>query len=629
MPKVLAAAKVDEDPLTGLEQKDLTRRLSRGEWLVVRAFALMVLAITAAYLGWRALFTIAWGSWWVSVPLFLAEAHLASRLVVTIFELWNIDASTPCRRVAATNAKVVVFIATYDEGLEVLMPTLSAALALEPAHETWLLDDGRRPEVKDMALALGAHYVTRPDNSHAKAGNLNHALAICDADLVAVLDADHVPEPGFLRNTIGYFADPTVALVQTPQEFYNGDSFLHWGRKGNHEEQFFHRVIMPGKNRANAAFWTGTNAILRTSALRWIGGVSTVTITEDMHTTVRLHRTGWKTVHHNEVLARGLAARNYDEFHTQRWRWGAGAMQSLAIENPLVSRGLSAAQRMMYLASASSWFDSWRTLVLHLLPVVALTTGAPPVDAPVGTLIPAIIVVHSLQFVLSKLLSRGRLRLLPTLVFEVLKMPANLSSTLVFFRPRRLKFAVTPKGRSESGRARQSVPLLLWLLLAADLIAWGYTTLALGGAIPRPIDEPRLMLLGVSWLLANLFVLVLAIDRIRRPDFGGERRAGHRAECQFEAKVDGVRARTLDVSLTGASLLMRDPNAAAGLTVTVQLDLGGSVVEFDGIVRRCDATSFEGVALLGVEWLPGQWSPLSHLATSLFRRGATLEMIPT
>ncbi|MCB0989887.1 MAG: glycosyltransferase [Acidimicrobiales bacterium] len=618
---------VDDDPLTGLEQRELIAPMSPRAKLAARVFSLLVVASSLAYLAWRAGFTIAWGSWWVSVPLLLAEAHLVGRSIMTVYELWDLDSAPPAPPVASTSARVAVFIATYDEGPEVLLPTLAAALALEPTHETWLLDDGKRPEVEEMARALGARYVTRPTNEHAKAGNLNHALALCDADLVAVLDADHVPERNFLRNTLGYFADPAVALVQTPQEFYNGDSFLHWGKKGRHEEQFFHRVIMPGKNRANAAFWTGTNAVLRTAAIEWIGGVSTATITEDMHTTVRLHRTGWKTVHHNEVLARGLAARNYAEFHTQRWRWGAGAMQSLAVENPLLSRGLTFGQRMMYLASASSWFDSWRTLALHILPVVAITTGAAPVNAPIGVLVPIVMGLHLLQFSLSKVLGRGRLRLLPTLVFEVLKMPANLSSSLVFLKPRRLKFAVTPKGRSASGRTRHTVPAMLWSLLTLDLIGWAYATLAVGGAVEVPVESQGLLLLGVGWILMNLFVVVLAIDRIRRSSFGGERRAGHRAEAQIDASLDGMRARTLDVSLTGASLLVRGEIAAVGGRASVVLDLADGPALLEGTIRRSRPTAVDGVSHVGVEWDPGQWGSLARLATTLFRTGATLQMV--
>ncbi|TFV55140.1 glycosyltransferase, partial [Mycobacterium sp. PS03-16] len=159
-----------------------------------------------------------------------------------------------------------------------------------------------------LAAALGARYVTRPVHDSAKAGNLNHALAMVTTDLVAVFDADHVPEPDFLTRTLPYFADQQLALVQTPQDFYNTSSFEHY-RPGSplHEESLFYRVVQAGKHNAGAAFWCGTNAVLRVSALRGVGGVATETLTEDFHTTLRLHRAGWRTAYHNQVLASGLA----------------------------------------------------------------------------------------------------------------------------------------------------------------------------------------------------------------------------------------------------------------------------------------------------------------------------------
>ena len=164
---------------------------------------------------------------------------------------------------------VAVLIPTYNESREVLLPTVAAAVALEPAHETWVLDDGARPWVREMAEAIGARYVARVTHEHAKAGNINHALGIVEADLLAILDADHVAHPDFLLRTLGYFRDPKVAVVQTPQEFYNVTSFEHGsGRTFGerfHEQTLFYRLLEPGKNRWNAAFWCGTNAVVRAS----------------------------------------------------------------------------------------------------------------------------------------------------------------------------------------------------------------------------------------------------------------------------------------------------------------------------------------------------------------------------
>ncbi|HEX5395479.1 MAG TPA: glycosyltransferase, partial [Candidatus Limnocylindria bacterium] len=250
--------------------------------LATRGIAIAALVATLGYLVWRGLFTLNLDGWYLAVPLLLLEIHAAVGLGLFTFSLWDVD-RRPKPRAAEPQPTVTVLIPTYNEGAEILLPTIAAAIALEPAHQTWVLDDGNRPEVAEMAAALGARYVARAERVHAKAGNLNHALPMVETDLIAVLDADHVARPGFLLQTIGYFSDPRVAVVQTPQDFYNVTSFEHGSGRSLgepfHEQSLFYRLLQPGKNRWNAAFWCGTGALVRTRALREVGGAATETIT--------------------------------------------------------------------------------------------------------------------------------------------------------------------------------------------------------------------------------------------------------------------------------------------------------------------------------------------------------------
>ena len=200
---------------------------SRSRDLVTRAVAVLALTATAVYLGWRAVATIDLAVWWVSIPLYVLELHAALGLGLYTFSLWDVHAGPTARPVRESPLRFAVLIPTWNEPLEVLAPTIAAAVALQPVHETWILDDGDRPHVARLADDLGARYLRRNDRSHAKAGNLNHALGVIEADIVAVLDADHVARPNFLVNTLGYFDDPRAALVQTPQDFYNLASFEH------------------------------------------------------------------------------------------------------------------------------------------------------------------------------------------------------------------------------------------------------------------------------------------------------------------------------------------------------------------------------------------------------------------
>src|SRR6266545_52176 len=214
--------------------------------------AVVALTVSAVYLGWRAAATIDLSVWWLSLATYLLELHAVVGLGLYAFSLWNLGAGPRARPARKTPLRVAVLIPTWSEPSEVLAPTIAAAVALRPAHETWVLDDGDRPQVARLAADLGARYLRRRDRGNAKAGNLNNALAVVDADVVAVLGADHVARPNFLSDTIGYFDDPRVALVQTPQDFYNLGSFEHSrtaARDGFSEQSLFYRAILPGKNR--------------------------------------------------------------------------------------------------------------------------------------------------------------------------------------------------------------------------------------------------------------------------------------------------------------------------------------------------------------------------------------------
>ena len=78
-----------------------------------------------------------------------------------------------------------------------------------------------------MAEELGIGYIRRTGNEHAKAGNLNHAIRVTRGEFILQLDADHVPLPNILDRMLGHFNDPLMAVVQSPQDFYNVASFTH------------------------------------------------------------------------------------------------------------------------------------------------------------------------------------------------------------------------------------------------------------------------------------------------------------------------------------------------------------------------------------------------------------------
>ncbi len=622
--------------------------------LVIRAFALAAIGITGAYLAWRiGAGTVNLAAWWVAVPLFVVEIHNAFGLVLFTIALWEVDGGPYVApggssiRAGVALPRIAVLIPTYNEPVEVLMPTVAASIALAPAHETWVLDDGHRDEVRRLAERLGARYLTRPDNAHAKAGNLNHALSVIEADLVAILDADHVPTADFLGATLPYFEDPDVAFVQTPQDFYNLDSFEHQRAGDGHvfnEESVFYRVIAPAKNRWQAPFWCGTCALVRTAAIRSVGGVATESVTEDIHTTIRMFRLGWKGVYHNSVLARGLAPDDAASYLLQRNRWALGAMQVLRVENPLLGPGLTFTQRLAFMTTLYGWFDSWRTFAYMVLPLLVVATGAVPILAPGEVFAPFFVATLAIQFVGLRLLARGHYPPVLSVLFEVLRMPAILPATLAIVAPGRNRpFRVTPKGRQADGRTRVPVPRLHSILAAASAIGMVWFTATLAGLTPVRYEIPWAAVGAACFMAINLGFLLAAIGRIQAARFAGNRRASVRLPVRLPASLGGHPVELRDLSLTGARVVL-DPDSLplatpaeepaggpaaerpAAPPLYLLFDLYGDRFRLPAQPRRRLAGE-NGTVELGLEFAPGQDAELSRLAVAIFQGSAALDVV--
>jgi len=371
---------------------------------------------------------------------------------------------------------VDVFVPTYNESVSLLRHTLLAASRMEYPHQTWLLDDGNRPEMAALARELGCRYLTRTENTDAKAGNLNNALSHSQADFVAVFDADHVPHKDFLNRTLGFLRDEKVAFVQTPQDFYNLDSYQHRRRRRLSyiwtEQSLFFRVIQRGKDRWNAAYFCGSCAVLRRSALDSIGGFATGTVTEDLHTSIRLHKKGYKAVYYPVSLAFGLAPNSVRAFLLQRQRWGQGAMQVWRKEGILFSRGLTLPQRLNYLASVLTYFDGWQKAIFYIAPAVVLLTGVMPINVLGKDFLLHFIPFYILCFWAYEEAGRGYGGTVLTEQYNMARFATFALATIGGFG-RRLKFTVTQKISLERDRARTVIPQLFVLLLSISAIIIG------------------------------------------------------------------------------------------------------------------------------------------------------------
>lgn len=267
----------EEHPIPHAPDPDVQEWRPRpGRLLLIRALVVLTLLLGANYIGWRWLHSVNWSAWPVAVPLLLAETYSFIDALLFGITMWRLKERPPALP-PPEDATVDVFITTYNEPIDMVMTTALAAQAIRYPHATWVLDDGDRADMRAAAEAAGIGYLTRSEDwrerpRHAKAGNLNNALFLTSGEFMLILDADQIPAPALLDRTLGWFQDERVALVQTPQYFTNVSDADPLGSQA----PLFYGPIQQGKDGWNAAFFCGSNAVLRREALMQIGVVGYV-----------------------------------------------------------------------------------------------------------------------------------------------------------------------------------------------------------------------------------------------------------------------------------------------------------------------------------------------------------------
>jgi cellulose synthase (UDP-forming) len=282
-------------------------------------------------------------------------------------------------RLTGRRVRVDVFITVYGEDPARVRATVTGALAMRGEHRTWVLDDGRSDEIRAMAAELGAWYVRRLSRNGAKGGNVNHALALAKGDYFAIFDADFVPDPDFLFETLPFFVNEKVAFVQTPQAYGNLHTTIAIGAA--YMQSVFYRFVQPGRNRFNAAFCVGTNVVFRRTAIDEVGGIYTDSKSEDVWTSLMLHERGWQSIYIPTVLAIGDAPETVEAYSKQQLRWASGGFEILFTHNPLSPRRrLTMDQRLQYLATASFYLSGICPLLLLLVPPLEIYFDLRPMN---------------------------------------------------------------------------------------------------------------------------------------------------------------------------------------------------------------------------------------------------------
>ena len=525
------------------------------------------------------------------VVLYAAEMFCVGMLFVSLFVIADPLRRPPARRLRDEECPSVdVFVPSYDEAADLVAATLAAATTMDwPADKlrVHLLDDGgtvqkrndadpikaaaaeaRHVEMKALAESLGAIYLTREKNVSAKAGNLNAALEHTAGDLIAIFDADHAPTHDFLRETVGHFAeDPRLFLVQTPHFFLNPDpiekNLVTWARMPS-ENEMFYSVIQRGLDRWNAAFFCGSAAVLRRTALEEAGGFSGISITEDCETALDLHSRGWTSRFVDKPMIAGLQPETLAQFIGQRSRWCRGMVQILMMKNPLFKGGLSFAQRIAYLSSSLFWLFPLPRLIFVIAPLLYIFFGVKLYVANAQEFV-AYTVVYMIVNMLMQNHLYGRVRW-PWIseLYEYIQMPYLVRAIgTVILNPRKPTFNVTAKGvvTEEARLSELSKPYFVIFAVLA---------VASAVAFQRFFSDPEindLMLVVGLWNTFNLVIAGVALGVVaERPERRRAQRLDVARKAEFvvgdtvvpvvveDISIGGVRLRPLGAVPTGLKL---------------------------------------------------------------------------
>ncbi len=498
---------------------------SSDSYLITLTLMVLSLFATFRYGYWRLSGTIAffqdpanhWGALdaFFIMSLVFAETYAFIILFLGFFQtIWPLRrAPMPLPDNSEEWPHVDVLVPTYNEPLEVVRYTTLGALNIDwPTDKlhVYILDDGRRKEFEEFAFQAGCGYKIRPDNFHAKAGNINTALKSLTSPYVAIFDCDHVPTRSFLQMTIGWFLrDRNLAMLQTPHHFYSPDPFernLGQFHIVPNENELFYGIVQDGNDFWNATFFCGSCAVLRRKALDQIGGIAVETVTEDAHTSLRMQSNGWNTAYINIPQAAGLATERLSAHVGQRIRWARGMIQILRTDNPLFAPKLNFAQRLCYFNAMGHFLYALPRLIFLTAPLIYLLLSHTNVPGYWAAILAYALPHLTLSNITNSRIQGQHRHSFWNEIYETVLSPYILLPTmLALVNPKLGKFNVTAKGgivKRSFFDVKIAQPFLVLLF---------FNFLGLIVAIPRFFiwdkDRPGTVIMNCIWCFLNIIVL--------------------------------------------------------------------------------------------------------------------------
>ena len=549
----------------------------------------LAVVIVFRYLYWRFTISLEYAGFFDFVgALLLLFAEL---IAITIYLLGIFTSMNLLKRQSINmneytleeHLSVDVLIPTYNEPLDMCEKTILASLAFDYPRDkfhVYLLDDGgtdqkcndkdekkakearkRRKSLKSFCDRVGATYLTREKNEHAKAGNLNSALQYINGDLILVLDTDHIPAPHFLQKTVGWFnKDKKMFLVQTPHAFYNADpierNLQMFGTSISENDMFYHYILL-GHDFWQSAFFCGSAALLRRKYIDEVGGIAGDTITEDAETAIKLHSKGYRSAYINESMIRGLNAEDFASLVLQRVRWTQGMVQLFIMKNPFASKRLHWYQKLSYMSASFFWFFAFSRVIFFLAPLMYMFFGLKIYSVNnvelLAYVVPHIIMGIMMSFFLYSKVRNPFFSEIYETALSFFTLPAIIETII---NPRNPTFKVTPKGTdiSQTYVSSLAIPFVVMITIVSIAFLTGIVKLFL-----YP-EEATIILMSMFWNSINLLLLVTAIAvTSEKSDIRKSIRVLLNKECNIIADKKKFKGTILDISEGGVSVEPKNP----------------------------------------------------------------------
>lgn len=570
-----------------------------GRWPTMLMVSLSIL-MAGRYIWWRTTQTLHFASPIEAVFGYLLYSAEIYTWIVLLFgyvqTAWPLNRHPkPLPEDPGSWPTVDIYIPTYNEPLSVVTPTVLAAKSMDWPRDklrVYVLDDGSREAFQQFAAEVGVGYLTREEHHFAKAGNINHALRLTSGEYIAIFDCDHIPTRSFLQTTMGEFlADPKCSMVQTPHHFFspdpferNYDTFLRIPNEGS----LFYGLVQDGNDFWNATFFCGSCAVIKRAPLEEVGGIAVETVTEDAHTSLKMHRRGYRSAYLRIVQAAGLATESLSGHIGQRIRWARGMAQIFRLDNPWTGKGLSFFQRICYSNAMLHFFYGVPRLVFLLMPCAYLYFGLHVFNADAVSVMAYVLPYLFISGMAnSRIQGQYRHSFWAEVYESVLAWYTVLPTTIAFINPKKGKFNVTAKGgliEREYLDWATSKPYV-WLL-AVNLAG---LVVGVVRIFTTQSDEPATVLMNMVWALFNVAMLGAAVGVAKE---ARQVRVAHHVPLHVPATLilpDGktIACHTENYSTGGLGIVLpAQLSLERGSTIGVTLSRGSTDYYFRAAVAR-------------------------------------------